>query len=56
VVAKYFPASIACYARNGWLLPQSIDRVYRSDKAMRLLNYQPKYTFEFLLQEQLIEG
>ncbi len=53
VIAKYYPAAIALYQRNDWKLPESIDRVYRSDKAKDMLHYQPKYTFEYLLKEYI---
>jgi len=53
VIARYFPAALELYERNHWTVPKSIDRVYRSDKAMHILNYQPKFTFEYLLKGQL---
>ena len=53
VLAKYYPEAIELYERNQWTLPESIDRVYRSDKAMRLLGYQPKFTFEHLLKSHM---
>jgi len=49
VIAKYYPEAIELYKRNHWTLPESIDRVYRSDKAMQILSYRPKFTFEYLL-------
>lgn len=52
VIAKYYPEVIEIYERNRWTLPESVDRVYRSDKAMHMLNYRPKFTFEYLLKEQ----
>jgi nucleoside-diphosphate-sugar epimerase len=53
VIAEYYPEVIEIYEHNGWTLPESIDRVYRSDKAMHILNYQPKFTFEYLLKRQI---
>jgi UDP-glucose 4-epimerase len=53
VIAKYYPEAVELYARNHWALPESIDRVYRSDKAMQMLNYHPKFNFEYLLKEQI---
>ena len=53
VIAKYYPEAIELYERKHWMLPQSIDRVYRSDKAMRIFNYLPKFTFEYLLKGQI---
>jgi UDP-glucose 4-epimerase len=52
VIAKYYPEAIAIYEQNNWMLPNSIDRVYCSDKAMRMLKYQPKFTFEYLLNNR----
>lgn len=49
VILRYYPEAMEIYRKNGWQLPQSIDRVYRTDKAMRIFNYQPKYGFEYLL-------
>jgi UDP-glucose 4-epimerase len=53
VIAKYYPDVIEFYKLSRWTLPESIDRVYRSDKAMHMLNYQPKFTFEYLLKGQI---
>ncbi|MET4138244.1 NAD(P)-dependent oxidoreductase [Pedobacter sp. UYP1] len=53
VIAKYYPAAIELYKHNNWKLPESIDRVYCADKARHILNYQPKYTFGYLLNEHL---
>lgn len=49
VILKHYPQAEAVYAANGWAFPESIDRVYVSEKARRMLNYQPRYTFEYLL-------
>ncbi|GAB2698091.1 hypothetical protein GCM10027037_22870 [Mucilaginibacter koreensis] len=51
VIAKYFPEALDIYRRNNWSLPDSIDRVYCCDKAEQILNYQPRYTFEHLLNQ-----
>ncbi|WP_197084088.1 NAD-dependent epimerase/dehydratase family protein [Sphingobacterium sp. Ag1] len=51
VIATRVPKAIEIYRQKGWSFPASIDRVYRSDKAMQLLGYKPKYTFEFLLDQ-----
>lgn len=51
VIAKRIPKAIEIYRQKGWNFPASIDRVYRSDKAMQLLGYTPQYTFEFLLDQ-----
>ena len=31
VIARYFPDAAELYARQGWQLPASIDRIYDSD-------------------------
>jgi nucleoside-diphosphate-sugar epimerase len=51
VILQYFPEAKDIYQRKNWIFPKSIDRVYVSDKAIQILNYQPKYTFEYLLQQ-----
>ena len=40
-----FPWVRAEFARRGWLLPQSIDRVYVVDKAIDRLGYRPVHDF-----------
>jgi nucleoside-diphosphate-sugar epimerase len=40
VVERYFPDAPALYAKRGWALPESIDRVYDSGRAERLLGFQ----------------
>lgn len=49
VILNYFPQTEQIYRAKDWQFPESIDRVYVCDKAKRLLNYQPNYTFEYLL-------
>src|SRR5258706_13564821 len=39
------PEAVRFFARRGWSLPTSIDRVYVIEKAMQQLNYQPVYNF-----------
>lgn len=51
VILQYFPQARDVYQHKNWIFPQSIDRVYVCAKATRMLNYQPKYTFEYLLQQ-----
>lgn len=51
VIARRIPKAIEIYRQKGWSFPASIDRVYRSDKAIQLLGYNPQYTFEFLLDQ-----
>lgn len=51
VVARYFPQYPDLYARMGWTMFQSIDRVYDSDKAFRVLGFQCRTGFREKLQE-----
>jgi nucleoside-diphosphate-sugar epimerase len=41
------------YARLGWRLPESIDRVYAIDKAERLLGYDPVHNFTAFVEQHL---
>lgn len=41
------------YARLGWQLPRSIDRVYAIDKAERLLGYDPVHNFTACVEQHL---
>ena len=38
------------FARRGWLLPRSIDRVYVVDKAVTGLGYRPAHDFASLFR------
>ncbi|GAA0310749.1 NAD(P)-dependent oxidoreductase [Sphingomonas oligophenolica] len=49
VIARYFPDAAALYARRGWHLPQSIDRVYDAGLAERVLGFRCKTDFTALL-------
>jgi UDP-glucose 4-epimerase len=49
VIGKYFPQAEAFFQQNNWQFPPQIDRVYVIEKAMKMLNYQPKYNFEYFL-------
>jgi len=51
VIAKRIPKAVEIYKQKNWRFPASIDRVYRCDKAMQLLGYNPRYTFEYLLNQ-----
>ena len=55
VIKKYYPLAPSIYQEKGWVFPDSIDRVYVSDKAKRILGYQPVYTFEYLLKGENFE-
>lgn len=48
-ILKLHPKALKVYQEMGWQLPQSIDRVYVTQKAKTMLGYTPKYTFDYLL-------
>ena len=48
VLAAHHPWAAAQFARRGWGLPESIDRVYVVDKAIKGLGYRPEHDFESL--------
>jgi nucleoside-diphosphate-sugar epimerase len=45
VIQRYFPESVDLYATLDWAFPHSIDRVYVTEKAERLLAYRPQHNF-----------
>ncbi len=49
VILQHFPEAENIYQNKGWKFPESIDRVYVCDKAKQYFDYQPQYTFEYLL-------
>ncbi|MGK4333247.1 NAD-dependent epimerase/dehydratase family protein [Lonsdalea quercina] len=49
VVGSLFPHYRDIYDSLGWRLFDRIDRVYVNPKAIRLLNWRPKYTFSYAL-------
>ncbi len=51
VVAKYFPGYAEIYARRGWTMFQSIDRVYDASKLERRLGFVCKTDFASALQQ-----
>lgn len=51
VVARYFPEFPGLYARAGWTMFQSIDRVYDSATALRRLGFQCRVGFKEKLEE-----
>jgi nucleoside-diphosphate-sugar epimerase len=55
VVERYVPDFVAEYARRGWRMHPTIDRVYVNQKARADLGWKPKYDFRFLV-EQLKAG
>jgi Nucleoside-diphosphate-sugar epimerases len=50
VVRRLFPDVDALYAREGWKLLPSFDRVYDSGNAVRDLGWQPRRDFAFVLE------
>jgi len=48
LLAERFPWIRAEFARRGWLLPRSIDRVYVVDRAIERLGYRPVHDFASL--------
>jgi UDP-glucose 4-epimerase len=51
VVARYFPRYRGIYHRRGWTMFQSIDRVYDSSKAERVLGFRPAVGFAEVLDQ-----
>jgi UDP-glucose 4-epimerase len=49
VIAKHFPDAPALYAARGWTLPASIDRVYDSSRAERVLGFRCHTDFAAVL-------
>ena len=49
VVRRYIPEYEAEYARRGWKMFPSIDRVYVNERAREALGWQPRYDFRFVL-------
>lgn len=50
VVLGHHPWAASEFARRGWGLPESIDRVYVVDKAIAGLGYRPVHDFESLFR------
>jgi len=55
VVARLFPQSVPLYAKLGWKMFPSVDRVYVNRKAREELGWEPRYTFAHAL-ERLAAG
>jgi UDP-glucose 4-epimerase len=51
VVERYFPRYAELYARLGWTMFESIDRVYDSGRASRVLGFECSYGFQQMLDE-----
>ena len=50
VVRRRVPEYEVEYARRGWKMFPSIDRVYINEKARRDLDWKPRYNFEYVLR------
>lgn len=50
-IRRYYPDAEDVFRTQGWTLPASIDRVYVTEKAERLLGYAPRHNFAELLDE-----
>jgi len=50
VLRRLFPAYAEEYARRGWRMFDTIDRVYVNDLARRELGWQPRYHFGYVLE------
>ncbi|MBF0546549.1 MAG: NAD(P)-dependent oxidoreductase [Candidatus Riflebacteria bacterium] len=55
VVRRLFPAYENAFAKLGWKMFSSIDRVYCNDKARKELGWKPLYDFNYVL-DRLIAG
>lgn len=51
VVRRYFPEYEELYARRGWTMFESIDRVYVSTRAAQVLGFRPRVDFAAKLAE-----
>lgn len=49
VIARHFPDAFELYARLGWTLPASLDRVYDPSRAERLLGFRCRTDFRAVL-------
>lgn len=50
VVRRHVPDYEAEYARRGWKMTPSIDRVYVNEKARRELGWRPRHDFKLLIE------
>ena len=55
VIARHFPQAAKLYARRGWTLPASLDRVYDPSRAERLMGFRCRTDFAAVLAA-LAEG
>jgi nucleoside-diphosphate-sugar epimerase len=50
VIDRHFPAARELYARKGWTLPASLDRVYDPSRAERLMGFRCRTDFAAVLE------
>jgi nucleoside-diphosphate-sugar epimerase len=50
VLARYFPEFPSIYAKLGWTMLPTLDRVYVNTRAREVLGWQPKYDFAHVLR------
>jgi UDP-glucose 4-epimerase len=51
VLRSKAPEILSFFTRQGWTVPQSIDRVYVIERAHRRLGYQPRHNYQEYLRE-----
>jgi len=51
-ILKLYPEAESFYQSRNWSFPKSIDRIYVIEKAKTILGYTPKFTFDYLLNQQ----
>jgi nucleoside-diphosphate-sugar epimerase len=51
VLALRAPALVEAFARRGWALPASIDRVYDARRAARELGWQARFGYDEVLRQ-----
>jgi len=49
VIARYFPDAAALYAARGWVLPETMDRIYDARRAERVLGFRCATDFAAVL-------
>jgi UDP-glucose 4-epimerase len=52
VLRRHFPNVDKLFAKKGWKLPGSIDRVYSIEKARKILKYRPTFNFDTLMDTE----
>ena len=56
VIQNKTPEAFSFFRQQGWIVPQSIDRVYVIGRVQRILGYRPKYNYQEYLQTFESEG